>query len=662
VFETTPIMSTYLLAFVAGELGYKENKTKSGTTVRAYATLDNVPHLQFAVDTAVKCLEFYEDYFDIPYPLPKSDMVALPDFASGAMENWGLITYREQALLVDEKNTSIHAKQFVAMVVAHELAHMWFGNLVTMRWWTDLWLNEGFASWIEYLAVDQLFPDWGMWTQFISDEQAIGLKLDSLEHTHPVEVQINHPDEIRTIFDAISYQKGSSVIHMLQNYLGADMFRDGLRHYLKKHAYSNTDTVDLWAALEEVSGKPVKEFMHAWTSQAGYPILKATVKQDTIDVAQVRFLLNPEHGEVNIEHWPVPLLGSKTLLPDTLNSPEEVIKIKHSDQPIVINQGHRGFYRTVYDAKHLERLSTIIPTFDAADRLGIISDAFEAAKAGYGSSVDVLKLLPSYSDEQDATVWDIISGNVAELRRIMNDDEVRERLKPFIQSLVAKELARLGWEEKSTDSYFDRLLRPTILGMAAVSDHQEVLSEISSRFKKMKTSEDIRPDIRGVIYTTAARFGDSTSFYKLLKMYEETSNAEEKVTLAAALTNFKQPDLIDTALGFITTDKVRLQDVAYWLSYSFSNRFAKDKTWQWVKDNWVWMEKHLGNDLSFYRTPVYVARSFSDASFKKDFKEFFLPKNSPGLERSINQGLEILDWQSAWKKRDLDPIKSFLKD
>lgn len=661
MFETTPKMSTYLLAFVTGELGFKESKTKTGTKVRAYATPDNVQHLEFAVETAVKCLEFYEDYFDIPYPLPKSDMVALPDFASGAMENWGLITYREQALLVDNKNTSAHAKQYVAMVVAHELAHMWFGNLVTMRWWTDLWLNEGFASWIEYLAVDHMFPDWGMWTQFISDEQATGLKLDSLEHTHPIEVPIKHPDEIRTIFDAISYQKGSSVIHMLHNYLGATVFRDGLRHYLKRHAYDNTDTVDLWASLEEISGKPVKKFMHAWTSQPGYPIVKATFSNKSVKLSQNRFMVNPKHDKVEIDTWPVPLLSSVPLDKDMLSEASSEYDITDKKNELIINSGHRGFYRTVYDTDHLRRLSQLIPSLPPEDRLGILGDAFEAAKSGNGPTTDVLDLLQAYKDETHSSVWDIISANLVEMRRVMDNESVRCELKPFISRLVAKELKRLGWEEKKGDTYFDTLLRPTILGLSALADDKKTLAEIDSRFTSMKDIEDIRPDIRGVIYTNSARRGDSDVFDKLLKLHNKSASSEARVTLSAALTNFKQPELIDKALRLITTDTVRLQDVAYWLSYSFSNRFAKQSTWQWLKDNWSWLEKHLGNDLSFFRTPVYVARSFSDESFVREYKNFFLPKNSPALERSINQGLEILDWQSEWKKRELEAIRTYLK-
>ena len=315
-FDQTPIMSTYLLAFVYGDMGYLESKTERGVVVRTYATPDNVQFTKFALDIAVKCLDYYSEYFDIDYPLAKCDMVALPDFASGAMENWGCITYREQALLVDPKNTSLPTKQYVAMVVAHELTHQWFGNLVTMEWWTDLWLNEGFASWFEYLAVDHLFPEWDMWTQFSVDEQQQALKLDALEHTHPVEVTVKHPDEIRTIFDAISYSKGASVIHMLYHYLGEKDFQKGLRSYLKDHSYKNTRTRDLWNSLENASSKPVKAFMDTWTSQSGYPILKVTDGDNGLTITQNRFFMNHANIKKDTSTWPVPLLTTNKEMPD----------------------------------------------------------------------------------------------------------------------------------------------------------------------------------------------------------------------------------------------------------------------------------------------------------------------------------------------------------
>lgn len=660
-FETTPHMSTYLLAFVFGKLAHKEAKTKNGTIVRTYATPDKVEQTDFALDTAVRCLEFYEDYFNIKYPLEKCDLIALPDFASGAMENWGCITFRETTMLVDPVNTSLHAKQYVAMVIAHELAHQWFGNLVTMRWWTDLWLNEGFASWIEYLAVDHLYPDWDMWMQFNVDEQQAALKLDALEHTHPIEVPVRHPDEIRTIFDAISYSKGASVIHMLHEYLGPEVFRDGLRYYLNKHEYSNTDTVDLWAALEEVSQKPVKDFMHAWTSQGGFPIVTANAEGSDVELKQERFYLNPKaRNESPVSPlWPVPLL-SEPLSSEILDKPSGTFTTNDPEHT-KLNIGHSGFYRTIYNATHRERLGELIRRgkLGPIDRMGVLSDTFEAAKAGYTDTTEALSLLQYYDQEDNSVVWDIISSNLASIRAAMDDDELRDQMKPYMRRLVEKQLARLGWQKAKNEPHLDSLLRPTILGMASFAEEPAVVEKSLELFNDMNKPEDIEPDIRGVVYGTAVRHGGEAEFDKLLKMHDETTSSEERNTIVSALTGFKQPELIKRALEIVTTDKVRLQDVSFWVAYSFLNRHAKHDTWKWMKQNWQWLSENLSSDLSFYRYPIYAGRAFSDEKFLTEYKEFFFSVTSPALDRSIKQGIEMIEWQSDWKARDFKKIKSF---
>src|SRR3989344_5361084 len=293
-FSPTPRMSTYLLAFIVGDFEYLEKKSKEknsrGRIVRVFTVPGKKHQAKFALDCAEKILKFYEKYFDIKFPLPALDMIAIPDFSSGAMENWGAVTYRESALLVDEAHSSIGNKQWVGLLAADELAHLWFGDLVTMEWWTHLWLNEGFASYIESLAVDKLFPSWDIWTQFSTDDTGRALRLDALKTTHPIEVEMHHPDEIGEIFDEVSYSKGASLIRMLAEYLGEKDFRDGLRHYLKKHSYQNTSTLHLWQAFEKVSGEPVSKMMHNWTSKPGYPMVK--VKSD-LSLSQERFFSNP---------------------------------------------------------------------------------------------------------------------------------------------------------------------------------------------------------------------------------------------------------------------------------------------------------------------------------------------------------------------------------
>jgi puromycin-sensitive aminopeptidase len=681
-FETTPKMSTYLLAFVYGEMGYKEAKTKSGVVVRTYATPENVKYTDFALDIAVKCLNFYNDYFGMDYPLKKCDLIALPDFASGAMENWGCVTFREQALLVDPKNSTLANKQYVAMVVAHELAHQWFGNLVTMRWWTDLWLNEGFASWVEYLAIDHIYPQWQMWTQFIVDEQQQALKLDALENTHPIEVPVNHPDEIRTIFDAISYSKGSSVIHMLQQYLGPEVFRDGLRNYLQKHAYGNTDTVDLWTALEEISKKPVKEFMHSWTSEAGFPVVHANVNDDSMSVQQERFILNPDHKKLSRINWPIALLSQNDQIEELLISESETYELDNTND-VKLNRGQSGFYRTVYNTSHLSRLGEHIRRghLSPLDRLGILSDEFEAAKAGETDTADALEFMTNFREEGNYAVWDVIASSLGSIKLIMNDENLRQDMKPFIRKLTAKELKRVGWNRKPGESHFDRLLRPIILGLAAAADEPDVVKHCQALFQAAHSTEDVKPDLRivasrknvkrgididpdlrGTVFGTVARLGGQDEFNKLVKLHNKSKLSEERTTIVAALTGFKQPEIIDQALGMIDSEDVRMQDVAYWIAYSFLNRYARNKTWEWLKTHWNWLEENLGTDLSFARMTIYAARVFSDEEFIKEYKTFFNPRLTPAIERSYKQGLEMLEWQTAWRKRALKEVKTFFKN
>ena len=668
VFEKTPKMSTYLLAFIFGELGYLEATTKDGVLVRTYATPDNVEHTRFALEVSVRTLEFFNEYFAVDYPLKKCDLIALPDFGAGAMENWGCITFREQALLVDAANSSLSTKQYVAMVVAHELAHQWFGNLVTMRWWTDLWLNEGFASWIEYLAVDELFPDWDMWTQFIIDEQQIALKLDALENTHPIEVPIRHPDEIRSIFDTISYNKGASAIHMLYKYLGPRDFRTGLQYYLRSHAYGSTDTVDLWKALEEASEKPVQDFMHAWTSKPGFPLVKAVVDADGLHVTQERFYASATHETSDNTTWPIALQARTKGVDDILAAPSQHFHISTKDsKDLKINQEQSGFFRVSYNSSHIQQLGELVKTgkLGPLDRLGVVSDMAEAAKAGYAPTSDALHFFSNFKGETNFAVWDAMSTIIGSIRTVMDDEQLREAMKPFVGGLVTDELKRLGWEKRADDSHFDLLLRTIILGLASYAEEPSVVKHAKALFAAIPTPQDgpnvidIDPDLRGIVYGTIVRLGGQAEFDKLFRLYKNSNSSEERVTLTSALASFKQPEIIDQALALVDSEHVRLQDVAYWLVYSFANRFAKQRTWAWTTEHWDWLESNLGGDMSFGRMPLYAARSYSDRAFLKTYKAFFEPRLSPVLDRSYKQGLEIIEWQSAWKDRDLRSVKQF---
>lgn len=657
-FEETPKMSTYLLAFVIGPLKMLQAVSKSGIIVRTWSSEDQIKNTGFALDVAAQSLEFYNRYFDIPYPLKKCDFVALPDFAAGAMENWGLITFRESCMLVDPKNTSLETKQYVASVIAHEIAHQWFGNLVTMRWWNDLWLNEGFASWIEFMAVDSIFPKWHMWTQFVASQQLTALRLDALNNTHPIEVKVPHPDTIRSIFDAISYDKGASVIHMLYYYLGEKLFRQGLVDYLNKYAYSNASTADLWQSLENTSKKPVARFMSAWVKQPGFPLVEIKRSRGRLKIAQRRFGQNKLD---TVQTWPIPLL-SDNINQSILDKPKLFIDEPKNLAKFKINRNQAGFYITKYWPKHYEVLGDMVKKglLNENERIGLISDMLALTKHGELRLAYLVKLLLNFNNETSTPVWDSMALVLGDIRRVMGRD-VRIAIKPLLRELTEKQVERLGWSENKKESYFDKLLRPTVLALSALGDETKVVEEAKQRFDNTEKLEELPSNLRSMILASVAKHGSKSEFDKMLKMLKTTASAEDRIILSGAMTNFPGVNEYRRAIDLIKSEHVKLQDVSYWLVGALANPHSRDETWDWVKKNWRWLKKNFSSDMSYPRLPVYIARSYSDSSIIKDYQEFFKSVYEPSLKLGIKQGLETIKLQTAWRKREEKFLLKWLK-
>lgn len=661
-FEATPIMSTYLLAFVHGDLVAAEATSRGGTIVRVWTTQLHAAHTGFALQTAVKCLDKLEEFFGSSFPLSKLDHVALPDFAAGAMENWGLITYRESAIVVDPKNTSLDEKQTVAQIIAHETSHQWFGNLVTMAWWTDLWLNEGFASWLEVYITDQLYPDWGLWQQFLGDSYLAAQGLDGLLSSHPIEVEVDDPAGIATIFDAISYDKGACVLRMLYDYLGHDNFLTGLRSYLETHAYGNAATADLWKSLETASGQPVSKFMEVWTTQTGYPLVTAEVMPKSIELTQRRFLYDPS-AKPQETIWPVPLdiAGSEDKL--LLDKPAQSWALENASSA-KLNSNQDGFYVVAYDQAHWARLIAQVENgkLSPADRLGLINDIFKLTRAGQRPVTDGFDLLAALPNEQDAIVWEVMAGQIATIRLLFSDKQLRQLMRPFLIHLSQVQLARLGWQPQAKDSHFDQLLRPTILGLAAMAEEPSVIAGVDKRFRAMAKPEDVEPDLRGVVFVSRARRGQPADYEKLLKLYRAAESPQVHNQLAAGLCAFSQPDLIKQSLDLLKTDAVRLQDTVYWLSYLLVNLDGRAAAWAWIKDNWGWLMEKFGDELTHLSAlPKLVGRSFASQEMLNDYQTFFNQTPVPGLDRPIAQGLENLRWQTAWAERDRDRLEAYFE-
>ncbi len=658
VFAPTPKMSTYLLAFIAGDFEFIQKKTKEGVLVRVFVTPGKKHQAEFALSCAVKTLSFFSDYFKIPYPLPVLDIIAAPDFAAGAMENWGAITFRETALLVDQKHSSATNKRWVTLVIAHELAHQWFGNLVTMEWWTHLWLNEGFATYIEYLAVDHLFPKWDIWTQFVYRESGTAFELDALNHTHPIEVDVYHPDEIGEAFDTVSYSKGASIIRMLAGYLGERQFRDGLRCYLKKHSYSNTSTTHLWSAFERISGRPIAAIMKNWTKQSGYPLISVSEKGETLYLKQERFFLSSvsqSHSRGKII-WSVPITfrtenGGKERI---LMTKKTVSLPKKSDVPIKLNYGEPGFFITQYPQNLLTALKKSLEggQLEPCDRLGLIRDIMMLAESGKCGTEEALELASRYSQETDYTVWSELVSSLNKIRPLVAKERFKERYYSFVQTLLVPIVKKVGWNPSPHEDHTRVLLRGLILLNAGIYGNKDVIRQAKDAFKKVtRHANPIHADLRESVYYIVANRGGAKEHAALLAMYRHATLHEEKNRIGKALGGFTNRDLLKKTLAFSTSHHVRPQDTVGIISAVWLNPDGRDLAWAFVKTNWnLFLERYASSQaLARLITPL---GTFTSAAHAKEAERFFEKNPAPGASRTIKQAIEKIHSNAAWLSRE----------
>ena len=655
-FEPTPKMSTYLVAFIVGRFEHLETKTKSGAKIRVFTTHGKKHQAKFALETAKKSLEFYEDYFGIKYPLPSLDLIAIPDFAAGAMENWGAVTYRETALLVDEELSSTANKQWVALVIAHELAHMWFGNLVTMEWWTHLWLNEGFASYIEYLAVDKIFPSWHIWTQFVYMDHSKALELDGLKNTHPIEVEVDHPSEISEIFDAVSYSKGASIIRMLAHYLGEKVFQKGLQLYLNKHKYSNATTLDLWAALEKVSGKKVKKIMENWTGKPGYPLVRIEEKNNKLKLVQSRFFSSPLSAkEISDETlWSIPLdsfLFSKKSL--FIPTPKGWVKF---------NRGETSLIRIQYPTAMLKLLEEPIKNrkLMPEDRFGLIRDVFMLSQSGHSSTVDALRLAQVYNQEDNFIVWAQIATDLKTIGNLIAGQPFGDQYKAFCRNIFKSIAAKIGWSKEPQESHSRTLLRGIILSAFGSNGDKQTINKASVLFAEICLNKSkIDPDLRGVVYNLVAENGGEKEYLKLKDLYLNSPFQEEKDRIFRSLCSFKDINLLTKTLEMAFSDQMRAQDRTKAISFVWANPTGRDLAWGYVKKNWESITKTFAGGHLYTRF-IQPAVYFVDSKKALEIEEFFKKNPSAGLERTIAQVLEQIRANDLWLTRDKDKISAFL--
>ena len=655
-FEETPRMSSYLLAFVIGELHKKTARTKSGVEVNIWATpAQNENTLDFALDIATRSIDFYDEYFGVKYPLPKSDHVALPDFSSGAMENWGLITYRESCLLADPELTPESSRRFIATVISHELSHQWFGNLVTMNWWNDLWLNESFANMMEYVAIDALHPEWRMWEDFATNEVTAALRRDSLDGVQSVQADVNHPDEISTLFDpAIVYAKGGRLLVMVRKLIGEEAFRAGLKSYFEKFAYKNTVGNDLWQELESASGQPIVNLMNAWISQPGLPVVSVSNSHDTAILSQERFFIG-EH-QPSDALWPIPLFANQPLDVKILNQKEATVSI---EKLLQLNCGLSAHFITKYDESTREYLLKNITELPTLDKICILQDATILARAGFENSASLLPLALSLKTETNEKVFGMAAGALTELRKFVDDnDAARDLLKRISGEFARATFEELGWDEKAGESDDDRERRTTALSLMMYSEDKDVLNEAKTRFDNNKL-EDLPTEIRALIISVNVRHFETPEIIEnLFATYKNTPSNDLQNDIAIGLTSTKNPETAEKILTNIKDSNIiRPQDASRWFVYLIRTRENRQIAWNWLKENWTWVEEKFGDDKSYDDFIRYAATALLTTDELNDFRQFFEPmENIPALTRTIKLGITEIKARVELIERDKEAV------
>jgi puromycin-sensitive aminopeptidase len=674
-FGETPIMSTYLLAFAVGDLRSIEQRAEDGTLIRVWATRGKEEQGRFALETSVRLLAYFNQYFGIPYPLPKLDHLAIPDFAAGAMENWGAITYRETTLLVDPQNSSAGTRQTVAAIVAHEMAHMWFGDLVTMAWWNDLWLNESFASWMGDKATDHLFPEWEMWTQFVTYDTNRALGLDGLRNSHPIDQEVKNPAEIGQLFDAISYSKGASILRMLEHFLGAEAFQRGLHNYLSQHKYANAETRDLWNALGEASGQPVAAIMDTWVKQLGYPVLDVGVKRQrngvSLTFSQSRFVYEsilgqPGSNGADATIWKVPISVRTPRFERAaslvMDGPQATTRLRGGAKEwLKVNPLQTGFYRVKYPPEEWQMLVGPIQSLElpAADRLGIQNDAYALARAGHIPATQFLAIAEAYVNETDASVCADLAANLGGLDNLVSSESFYPRFQAFARNIFQPIGWRTGWDAKPGEGHLDALRRSTVLMQLGEYDDEDTLREAGARFQRYaQNPTNVHPDIRGAVLCLAPKRGDRSTYEAMWELERQAKLQEEKVRLLIGLSRFPQTELMgETLRRSLSPDEVRVQDTVTVVTNVADNRGGRDLAWEFMKENWAEFHRRYGDGEFAMMRLVSITGGFTTPERREDVERFFRDHPTPEADRTIRQSLERIQLNVAWLGRNRDELE-----
>ena len=647
-FKKTPPMSTYLLYLGVGEFEFLE---KDGGKIRVVTTRGKSKRGKYAMEIASKLLAAYEDYFDKPYPLPKLDLIALPDFAAGAMENWGAITFRENILLYDPRNSSTRTKQLIAEVVSHELAHQWFGNLVTMEWWNDLWLNESFATFMATKMVDRFHPEWNMWDQFVDDSMNAAMEMDSLRSTHPIDIRVDSPSQIREIFDAISYDKGGCILRMLEDFVGEASFKKGLRKYLRAFKYGNATGEDLWDSIQWASRVQVRPMVDLWLKRSGFPVVEASSSGFQLNLKQERFYM--DGGRVSDQGmWLIPMrfLDGRSVRMGVLEMESAEMGLPRK---FVANHGRTGFYRVQYGGLLLDEVKSMVVNreINALDRWAVQNDLFAFCLAGRVGVLDYLDFVEAYSDEDEYMPLANVGRNLSLLLNMSHSLDwarlVEARARPYFSGM----LDMLGWAPSKKDGHTDAFLRSMAISSLGWLDRgvARKAREMFSGFLERPAS--VHPDIRGPVFAAAACRGGVRLHSRMRSLFGEVDSIEEKLRVLAGMCEFGNPSLLVRTLDFSLTDEVRSQNMQLPIVRVASNPYGRGILWPWLRDHWGDLESKIGHGNPLFNRIVAGIAMATDGSEADEIREFFGRNPVPGTERTQAQMLEMVSIYSNFRRR-----------
>jgi aminopeptidase N len=670
-FDRTPAMASYLFVLARGKLEWLEDEV-AGVKLRVLTTPGKKELGRYALEITKKVLPFYNDYFGVAYPLPKLDQIALPSGFGGAMENWGGITYNEDLLLFDPQASSDRTKQRIFSVMAHEISHQWFGDLVTMAWWDDIWLNEGFASWMDRKATDHFNPDWKVWIHANNDKQR-AMALDARKTSHPIQQRIVDEAQANSAFDEITYQKGQSFIRMLENYLGEETFRAGIRSYIASHKYANTTTADLWEALEAAAGKPVKNVATSWTEQPGFPLIKVKAQcvndRRIVRLEQSRFIVGePDNASLR---WCVPIgvttLGEsakvKSVLLDKLS---DDFDFAGCDGPIKANAGDVGFFRVYYEPALFGELRKKILRLPESDRVNLVTDTWATVESGESPASTYFDLLESLKPDDSFAVWqstvgyDRTVGPLKIVDRLELGQPGREHYQKYVCSLLGQKLAELTWEQKPNESIETRLLREMLIETLGMFGDQSVIDEASRRFAKFRENPaSLNPNLRPAVIRIVGRYSSPATYDTLVKLATESPTSEERRMYLHALGAVLDPDLALRSVEFLMSKNVSPGDAMRILDEQANQGEHPEIVWKYATTHLKEIRQRFGL-LAWNRLVPVIAGGFADDEHADELVRFAKDNLPAQGQREADNAANRIRFRAQLKTRELPKIDEWI--